>query len=133
MPSEPFQDLGHTLADFNVDYRVKSQLKNQELITSGDDWPIFLYRDETFDSSGPWRGLLRGRLLVLVCAYPALVALDGSVNLRALSTSSLPPAQRTTRPAPLETATLNYMVCRVTPASIAYVATQVRMGACKLF
>ena len=32
----------------------------------GDQWPIFLYADYTYDSKDPWNGLLRSGLLVSV-------------------------------------------------------------------
>ncbi|KAJ3515793.1 hypothetical protein NMY22_g14358 [Coprinellus aureogranulatus] len=93
-----------------TDPEIKNQLKNKEIITSGDDWPLFLYRDEKFDSADPWRGLLRGRLLVL--GYTHVFT----------SPSSVEDAPRATRNG---NAKLHGM-SRVTPASIAYVATQVR-------
>lgn len=32
----------------------------------GDQWPLFLYKDNKFDVENPWEGLLRSQLLVLV-------------------------------------------------------------------
>ncbi|KAJ3537562.1 hypothetical protein NMY22_g5540 [Coprinellus aureogranulatus] len=95
-----------------TDPEVKNQLKNKEIITSGDDWPVFLYCDEKFDSADPWRGLLRGRLLVL--GYKHIFT----------SPSSVEDAPRATRNG---NAKLHGM-SRVTSASIAYVATQVRFA-----
>ena len=33
---------------------------------AGDQWPIFLYADYTYDAEDPWNGLLRSALLVSV-------------------------------------------------------------------
>ena len=43
-----------------------TKLANGELQVSGDQWPIFLYADYTYDSEDPWNGLLRSGLLVSV-------------------------------------------------------------------
>ena len=46
---------------------VKAQLRNGTMIVTGDQWPIFLYQDERYDSDDPWAGLLMGRLVLYVC------------------------------------------------------------------
>ena len=33
---------------------------------AGDQWPIFLYADYTYDAEDPWNGLLRSAVLVSV-------------------------------------------------------------------
>ena len=45
---------------------MKSKLNNGEMQVKGDQWPIFLYADYTYDSEDPWNGLLRSGLLVSV-------------------------------------------------------------------
>ena len=45
---------------------VKSKLWNGEILVTGDQWPIFLYADFTFDPEEPWKGLLRSIILVSV-------------------------------------------------------------------
>lgn len=46
--------------------RVKSKLRNGEVMISGDQWPIFLYADYKFDPEEPWKGLLRSGILLAV-------------------------------------------------------------------
>ena len=46
--------------------RVKSKLRNGEIVIAGDQWPIFLYAGYKFDPEEPWKGLLRSALLVTV-------------------------------------------------------------------
>lgn len=58
----------------DVLYRVKRQLKNKELIVPGNHWPLFVYRNEEYDSEEPWKGLFRSKLLVSVCAMVFLSA-----------------------------------------------------------
>ena len=53
----------HTLTSF----RTKEKLRSGELMTTGDEWPTFLYQDYTCDPSNPWKGLLRNSLLLKVC------------------------------------------------------------------
>jgi hypothetical protein len=48
--------------------RTRTKLANGELQVAGDQWPIFLYANYTYDADDPWNGLLRGGLLVAVCA-----------------------------------------------------------------
>jgi hypothetical protein len=36
----------------------------------GDQWPVFLYADETYDPEDPWKGLLRSSILVSVSLLP---------------------------------------------------------------
>ena len=46
--------------------RTKIKLSNGEMQVKGDQWPIFLYADYTYDFEDPWNGLLHSGLLVLV-------------------------------------------------------------------
>ena len=46
--------------------RTKVKLRSSELVVSGEQWPIFLYENYTYDPEDPWRGLLRSALLVKV-------------------------------------------------------------------
>lgn len=41
-------------------------LRSGQYSVAGDQWPILVYRDETYDPENPWTGLFRNRLLVLV-------------------------------------------------------------------
>lgn len=95
-----------------ADEEVREQLRNKEISVSGEDWPVFLFRDEKFDSEEPWRGLLRSRLLVL--AYKHVFTSPSSADDHSRATRS-------------GNARLHGMT-RVTAASIAYIATQVRFA-----
>ncbi|KAJ3523461.1 hypothetical protein NMY22_g11433 [Coprinellus aureogranulatus] len=90
----------------------RSALRNKELIAGGTDWPVFLYQNEKHDPEDPWRGLFRGRLLVKGFKHVFV------------SPSSAEDTDRATRAG---NARLHGMT-RVTPASIAYIATQVRFA-----
>lgn len=46
--------------------RIKDKLKSGELLVRGDQWPIFLYRDSSYNPEDPWDGLLHSSLLVCV-------------------------------------------------------------------
>jgi hypothetical protein len=46
--------------------RTKKKLQSGELSVPGDQWPVFLYADHTFDPEEPWKGLLRSSILVSV-------------------------------------------------------------------
>lgn len=52
---------------FNSDlHRTKAKLMNGQIQVAGDQWPLFLYANYTYDPEDPWNGLLRGGLLVSV-------------------------------------------------------------------
>jgi len=46
--------------------RIRAKLANSEIQVAGDQWPIFLYANYTYDSEDPWNGLLHSSLLVAV-------------------------------------------------------------------
>ncbi|RXW11823.1 hypothetical protein EST38_g14032 [Candolleomyces aberdarensis] len=94
------------------DSEIRTALKNKEISISGADWPRFLYRDERYNPEDPWMGLLRGELLI-----------SGFKHIFT-SPSSTEDAPRATRSG---NARIHGMT-RVTPASIAYTATQVRFA-----
>ena len=48
------------------DRRTKTKLSNGEMQVRGDQWPVFLYANYTYNSDDPWNGLLRSGLLVSV-------------------------------------------------------------------
>ena len=52
---------------------IHTKLANGEIQVAGDQWPVFLYTDYTYDPEDPWNGLLRSGLLVTVRPYRALV------------------------------------------------------------
>ena len=54
------------LFDVYVASSTRTKLENGELQVAGDQWPVFLYADYTYDPEDPWNGLLRSGLLVSV-------------------------------------------------------------------
>jgi hypothetical protein len=94
----------------NTDIREK--LRSGDLAVSGDQWPIFLYQGYRYDPEDPWNGLLRSTLLV--SAYKHIFTSPSSVEKEPKATRS-------------GNARIHGMT-QVTPASIAYVATQVRFA-----
>ena len=49
-----------------VGLRMKAKLMNGQIQVAGDQWPLFLYANYTYDQEDPWNGLLRGGVLVSV-------------------------------------------------------------------
>lgn len=47
-------------------FRTRSKLQSGDMIVPGDQWPIFLYEEYTYDPEEPWKGLFRSQLLVQV-------------------------------------------------------------------
>ncbi|KAJ3556963.1 hypothetical protein NM688_g1736 [Phlebia brevispora] len=97
--------------DWN-DPDVKQQIRNYERVVDGTMWPVLLYRDGQYDSSDPWKGFLRNELLVK------------SGKRIFTSPSSAEQEVKATRSG---NARLHGMTS-MTPAAIAYVATQVRFA-----
>ncbi|KAI0055466.1 hypothetical protein BV25DRAFT_1873121 [Artomyces pyxidatus] len=97
--------------DWN-DAEVKRRLRSAELTVAGDQWPMFLYKNYQYDPQDPWKGLLRS--ILLIKAYKHIFT----------SPSSVEKEHKATRAG---NARLHGMT-RVTAASVAYVATQVRFA-----
>ncbi|KAJ3524297.1 hypothetical protein NMY22_g11059 [Coprinellus aureogranulatus] len=97
--------------DWN-DESIKGQLRDKELIITGSHWPVFVYQNEKFDSHRPWKGLFRGRLLVM--GFKHIFTCPSSVDEDPKATRS-------------GNARIHGMT-QVTRASLAYVATQVRFS-----
>ncbi|KAG1789913.1 hypothetical protein EV424DRAFT_1355557 [Suillus variegatus] len=93
---------------------TKQQLQSGEIAVSGDQWPHFLYANETYDPDNPWNGLLRSRLLIN--AFRHVFTLPSSVEKE-------PKAMRAGN------ARIHGMTA-VTIPSVAYIATQVRFAIC---
>ncbi|KAH7923133.1 hypothetical protein BV22DRAFT_1015956, partial [Leucogyrophana mollusca] len=91
---------------------IKTKLCSGEMTVSGDQWPIFLYLGYNYDPEDPWNGLLRS--FILVSAYKHIFTSPSSVDKEPKATRS-------------GNARIHGMT-RVTTASIAYVATQVRFA-----
>jgi hypothetical protein len=99
------------------------------MIVPGDQWPIFLYAGYEYDSEDPWKGLFRSTILICVSSFQTLGFCNRLTFLTFkaykhvfTSPSSVEKAPRATRSG---NARIHGMTS-VTPASIAYIATQVR-------
>jgi hypothetical protein len=97
------------------------------MIVPGDQWPIFLYAGSDYDPEDPWKGLFRGTLLVSVSPFyipfrslPTFLCIKAYKHVFT-SPSSVEKGPRATRSG---NARIHGMTS-VTPASIAYIATQV--------
>ncbi|KAF8835889.1 hypothetical protein BDN67DRAFT_992297 [Paxillus ammoniavirescens] len=91
---------------------IKSKLINGQIQVTGDQWPVFLYANYTYDPEDPWNGLLCSGLLVL--AFKHIFTSLSSVDQEPKATRS-------------GNARLHGMRC-VTKSSIAYVGTQARFA-----
>ncbi|KAG2058250.1 hypothetical protein BDR06DRAFT_980506 [Suillus hirtellus] len=100
-----------------TDPETKENLRSSKMLGCGDQWPIFLYTQYTYDPDDLWCGLLRSQLLV--CAYKHVFMSPSSVKKE-------PKAIRSGN------AHLHSMNC-VTIASISYIATQVRQVSSLVF
>ena len=45
---------------------MKTKLVSGQIQVAGDQWPVFLYANYTYDAEDPWNGLLWSGLLVSV-------------------------------------------------------------------
>ncbi|KIK17523.1 hypothetical protein PISMIDRAFT_111182, partial [Pisolithus microcarpus 441] len=57
---------------------TKAKLHSGQLQVAGDQWPLFLYADYSYDVEDPWNGLLRSSLLV--SAYRHIFTSPSSVD-----------------------------------------------------
>ncbi|KAH6893807.1 hypothetical protein BKA70DRAFT_1118757, partial [Coprinopsis sp. MPI-PUGE-AT-0042] len=98
--------------DWSCD-KIRNGLRSAQLVPTGDQWPLFLFLDHSYDPEDPWNGLLRGPLLIkafkFVFTSPSSVEQTDSHATRC-SNSSI------------------HGMTFVTIPSIAYVATQVRFA-----
>ncbi|KAF8835425.1 hypothetical protein BDN67DRAFT_992459 [Paxillus ammoniavirescens] len=91
---------------------IKSKLINGQLQVTGDQWPVFLYANYTYDPEGPWNGLLHSGLLV--SAFKHIFTSLSLVDQELKATRS-------------GNARLHGMRC-MTKSSIAYVGTQAQFA-----
>ncbi|KAG6904061.1 hypothetical protein DXG01_012852, partial [Tephrocybe rancida] len=91
---------------------VRQKLNSGETLVRGDEWPVFIYAGYSYDSEDPWMGVFRSTLLLN--AFKHIFTSPSSVEKENKATRS-------------GNARIHGMVS-VTPASIAYVATQVRFA-----
>ncbi|KAH7917440.1 hypothetical protein BV22DRAFT_1052428 [Leucogyrophana mollusca] len=91
---------------------VKEKLKSDRIQVVGDQWPLLLFANYTYDADDPWNGLLRSRLLV------------NSFKHTFTSPSSVDQEPKATRSGNAHIHGMH----SVTKPSIAYVATQTRFA-----
>jgi len=91
---------------------IRKRLASGELAIRGDQWPLLLYENEKYDPEDPWNGLFRNHLLVW--AFKHIFTSPSSVEKEVKATRS-------------GNARIHGMT-RVTTASLAYVATQLRFA-----
>ncbi|KAH7916871.1 hypothetical protein BV22DRAFT_1108643 [Leucogyrophana mollusca] len=91
---------------------IKAKLVGGQIQVAGDQWPLLLYANYTYDAEDPWNGLLRSGLLVN--AFKHIFTSPSSVDQEPKATRS-------------GNARIHGMRS-VTRASITYVATQARFA-----
>lgn len=112
-----------------VQSRVRTRLRSGEEYMAGDVWPIFLYANCKYHPENPWEGFLKNVLLIkarfATIAAWSLISVDHMLyqGFKHIFTSpsSVEKEAKATRSG---NARIHGMTA-VTPASIAYVATQV--------
>jgi hypothetical protein len=57
------------VVDEGEQFRVKESLRSGELAVSGDQWPTFLWAGHKYNRDDPWKGLLKGQLLISVKSF----------------------------------------------------------------
>lgn len=102
------------------------KLVNGDIQVAGDQWPIFLYANYTYDPEDPWNGLLQGGLLVSVSDFwfsDRRLVHHYSQAFKHIFTS---PSSVDQEPKATRSGNARIHGMRaVTKASLAYVATQV--------
>ena len=116
------------LFQFDLILRIKQKLRTGELSIAGDQWPVLLYSSYKFHEDDPWRGLLRSTILLKVVHASDFFY---TTNLRHFQTykhifTSPSSVEREAKATRSGNARIHGMT-RVTPASIAYAATQVNV------
>ncbi|RDB25671.1 hypothetical protein Hypma_006974 [Hypsizygus marmoreus] len=113
------EHTGSLLCPAGLDWNradIREKLRSGEMIVRGDQWPLFLYPDLAYDPDDPWKGLLRSSLLIK--AYKHVFTSPSSVDDDEI---------RITKSTKSGNARI-YGMSAVTPASLAYIATQVRFA-----
>lgn len=131
-PSQRKMPYSPLFAHTNRIHRNKEKLRSGEMHVRGDQWPIFLYADLAFDCDDPWNGLLRNQLLVIVCVHFNLSCIHSLIcpwfqAYKHVFTS--PSSVDIEEPMPTKSGNARiHGMKEVTKASIAYIATQVRLS-----
>ncbi|KAG2152839.1 hypothetical protein DEU56DRAFT_727563 [Suillus clintonianus] len=109
---------GSLLCPTGLDWKdpeTRENLRSGEMSVCGDQWPVFLYANHTYDADDPWCGLLRNCLLVSVSRHTY------SMLFLTTSPSSVDKEPKATRSGNARLHGMN----TVTLTSISYIATQV--------
>lgn len=109
-------------------FRTKERLCSGEIMVSGDQWPILIYQGYNYDAEDPWNGLFRSSLLVSVSSTNWLRQLFEHYWPRCQGYKHIFTSPSSVEKEPKATRSGNARIhgmTQVTPASIAYVATQV--------
>ncbi|KAH6890794.1 hypothetical protein BKA70DRAFT_1234416 [Coprinopsis sp. MPI-PUGE-AT-0042] len=109
---------GQLLCPVTMDWtciHTRQRLRSRELVPTGEQWPLFLYENYIFDAENPWRGLLRGPLLVKAYKYVFT------------SPSSVDGGKDSSKATRASNSRIHGMKT-VSNASLAYIATQVRFA-----
>ncbi|KAG6904033.1 hypothetical protein DXG01_013075, partial [Tephrocybe rancida] len=93
---------------------IRRKLGSGEQIVAGHHWPLFIYQNNIFDPSNPWKGLLKSDLLIkgfkhIFIAPSSADSVDGVMTTKSGNAKI-------------------HGMHKVTKASIVYVATQVRFA-----
>ncbi|KAG2088016.1 uncharacterized protein F5147DRAFT_748483 [Suillus discolor] len=70
------------------DAETRENLCSGEIMVCGDQWPVFLYANHTYDAEDLWCGLLRSRLLTSYIATQVRFALSSSSVFSQTNTST---------------------------------------------
>lgn len=106
---------------------IQTRLRSLELLVPGEQWPIFIYKDNVVNEEDEWDGLFRSKLLVTVSLsntahiYNCSYFPDKAYKHIFTSPSSVEKETKSTRSG---NARIHGMT-GITFASLAYVATQV--------
>lgn len=127
--SKTFRFYPYIISLTYLTIRVREKLASGTMAVAGDQWPLLVYDEQEYDEDNPWHGLFRSRILLYVCFSIRFLFLSsltcGSQAFKHIFTSpsSVENDCKATRSG---NARIHGMT-RVTKASIAYTATQVRV------
>ena len=74
IPSISFICFPIKLTDISIS-RTRTKLMNGQIQVMGDQWPVFLYANYTYNLEDPWNGLLWSGLLISVSLHNSVVIL----------------------------------------------------------
>ena len=98
------------------------------MMVSGDQWPIFIYQGYSYNVDDPWNGLFRSAILISVSYHFGFswVLVDSLITSKAYKFVFTSPSSVEKEPKATRSGNARiHSMTRVTPASIAYIATQV--------